>query len=112
VLGYIVFSDTKASQRAVLGERVTAWLRANPGVEVLDTWMRQSSDREFHCQSIVLQYEDHGHVMVEVPRPAPQSFVRFPAGCTCSPAAGYVCGVCRGRVERRVRRRQGGGEDA
>jgi hypothetical protein len=49
-----VFSATLARDREVLGERVTAWLRANPGLEVVDRVILQSSDREFHCISITL----------------------------------------------------------
>lgn len=49
-----VFSATKCSDRSVLGERVTDWLRRNPGTTVVDKVVMQSSDREFHCISIVL----------------------------------------------------------
>jgi hypothetical protein len=49
-----VFSATKARDREVLGEAVTAWLRANPGAEVVGREVRQSSDSAFHCISITL----------------------------------------------------------
>ena len=49
-----VFSTTKARDRNELGERVTAWLRANPSVEIADTTVSLTSDTEFHCLSIVL----------------------------------------------------------
>ena len=49
-----VFSATKARDRGILGERVTEWLSARPGIRVLDVVVAQSSDREFHCISIVL----------------------------------------------------------
>jgi hypothetical protein len=49
-----VFSATKARDRASLGERVTEWLGGHPGFQVLDAVVAQSSDREFHCLSIVL----------------------------------------------------------
>lgn len=52
--GVKVFSATKCSDRSVLGERVTDWLRKNPGAEVVDKVAMQSSDREFHCVTIVL----------------------------------------------------------
>lgn len=52
--GVKVFSATKCSDRSVLGERVTDWLRKNPGTTVVDKVVAQSSDREFHCVSIVL----------------------------------------------------------
>lgn len=48
-----VFSVTKAREREELGPRVTAWLRANPNVEILQTVVAQSSDSEFHCFSMV-----------------------------------------------------------
>jgi hypothetical protein len=49
-----VFSATKARDREVLGERVTAWVQANPTLEVLRAVVSQSSDWQFHCLSIVL----------------------------------------------------------
>jgi hypothetical protein len=58
MLGVKAFSATKGKDRDQLGEKVTAWLRANPGVEVTDTQVRQSSDREFHCLSITLFYRE------------------------------------------------------
>lgn len=49
------FSATKARDRAVLGDRVTEWLRTEgAGLEVVDKRVLQSSDREFHCLSVVL----------------------------------------------------------
>ena len=49
-----VFSATKAKGRDELGQRVTAWLQAHPAVTVQRTFVRLSSDAEFHCLSIVL----------------------------------------------------------
>ena len=49
-----VFSATKASDREVLGDRVTRWLNDHPAVEVLDTVVQLTSDSSFHCLSIVL----------------------------------------------------------
>jgi hypothetical protein len=49
-----VFSVTKARERDELGDRVTAWIKANPGVEILRTLVMQSSDERFHCLSMVL----------------------------------------------------------
>lgn len=49
-----VFSATKAKDRDALGEAVTAWIADNPGVRVLKTFVRLSSDSRFHCLSIVL----------------------------------------------------------
>jgi hypothetical protein len=49
-----VFSVTKARDRDQLGERVTAWIAANPTVEILSTFIAQTSDDRFHCLSMVL----------------------------------------------------------
>jgi hypothetical protein len=49
-----VFSATKARDREELGERVTTWVAANPHLEVRQTVVSLSSDRQFHCLSLVL----------------------------------------------------------
>ena len=49
-----VFSVTKARERDELGERVMAWIAANPGVKVLSTVVALTSDNRFHCLSMVL----------------------------------------------------------
>jgi hypothetical protein len=49
-----VFSATKAQDREVLGERVSAWIAANPQLEVTKTVVSLSSDSKFHCLSFVL----------------------------------------------------------
>ena len=49
-----VFSATKFRERDELGEKVTEWIRQHPNTEIVDAAVRQSSDREFHCLSIVL----------------------------------------------------------
>jgi hypothetical protein len=49
-----VFSATMARERATLGDRVTEWLRGHPNVEIVDAVVRQSSDYEYHCLTIVL----------------------------------------------------------
>ena len=49
-----VFSATKARDRESLGEAVTAWIADNPDVHVLKTFVRLSSDSQYHCFSIVL----------------------------------------------------------
>ena len=52
--GVKVFSATKAGDRALLGEKITAWLQANPGNRVVKVSVTQSSDSSFHCLSVVL----------------------------------------------------------
>ena len=49
-----VFSATMAREREVLGERVSDWLRAHPGLQLVDRVVKQSSDNEYHCLSITL----------------------------------------------------------
>jgi hypothetical protein len=49
-----VFSATKARDRDQLGDRVAAWLEANPHLEIRKTVVSLSSDSEFHCLSLVL----------------------------------------------------------
>jgi hypothetical protein len=54
--GVKVFSATKAKEREELGETVTRWLKSNSNIEVVDKVVRQSSDNEFHCYSMVIFY--------------------------------------------------------
>lgn len=52
--GLKVFSRTLARDREVLGEEVTRWISENKELEVVDCEIRQSSDKEFHCLSIII----------------------------------------------------------
>lgn len=54
--GVKVFSATKAKEREELGDVLTRWLQSNPDIEVVDRDVRQSSDNEFHCLTIILFY--------------------------------------------------------
>lgn len=54
--GLKVFTAAKSSERERLGERVTDWLSSQPDVEIIDTVVRQSSDSQFHCLSILVFY--------------------------------------------------------
>ncbi len=56
--GVKVFSATKAKEREELGESVTRWLRSNSDFEIVDRVVRQSSDNEFHCLTIILFYRE------------------------------------------------------
>ncbi|MBN2528618.1 MAG: hypothetical protein JXR76_19670 [Deltaproteobacteria bacterium] len=51
-----VFSATKARERSELGEEITRWIDENPGIEIKNTQVKQSSDSEFHCLSIIIFY--------------------------------------------------------
>lgn len=55
--GVKVFSATKAKEREELSENVTRWLKSNADLEIVDTVVRQSSDNEFHCYSIMFFYK-------------------------------------------------------
>lgn len=57
--GVKVFSATRAKDREELGDHVTRWLRATPGLEVVDKVVTQSSDHEFHCLTITIFYRDN-----------------------------------------------------
>jgi len=54
--GVKVFSTTLARDRETMGDTITKWLQNNPGVEVVDRVVTQSSDKEFHCLTITLFY--------------------------------------------------------
>ena len=48
-----VFSATKARDRAMIGSRATEYLRGFSG-SCVDKVVRLSSDREFHCLTLIL----------------------------------------------------------
>lgn len=52
-----VFSATKSKEREELGDNLTRWIAANPGVEIIDMVVRQSSDNEYHCLTIIVFYK-------------------------------------------------------
>lgn len=52
-----VFSTTLARDREQMGETITRWIKDNPGIEIVDRTVTQSSDKEFHCLSITLFYK-------------------------------------------------------
>ncbi len=56
--GVKVFSTTLARDRDALSDRITAWIRQNPQVEIVDKIVTQSSDKEFHCLSITLFFRE------------------------------------------------------
>ena len=55
--GVKVFSATKARERELIGDRINEWLDESiKQLEVVDTIVTQSSDREFHCLTITIFY--------------------------------------------------------
>lgn len=55
--GLEVFSATMFRDRAMLGERVTDWIAANPQYDIVDYDVVQSSDEAFHCTTIVIYFK-------------------------------------------------------
>ena len=51
-----VFAATKFTDRAVLGEVVTEWIAQHPEHQVTEIAVRQSSDAEFHCLTLIVFY--------------------------------------------------------
>ncbi len=54
--GVKVFSTTLARDREQMGENITRWIKDNPGIDIVDRQVTQSSDKEFHCLTITLFY--------------------------------------------------------
>ena len=54
--GVKVFSATMVADRDQLGEKVTAWIHANPDKKVTNLVVTQSSDEAFHCIAITVFY--------------------------------------------------------
>jgi hypothetical protein len=55
--GVKVFSATKARERELIGDRINEWLDDTiKQIEIVDTIVTQSSDREFHCLTITIFY--------------------------------------------------------
>ena len=54
--GAKVFSATKALEREGLGGKITRWIADNPDLDIVDTVVRQSSDEQFHCLTIIIFY--------------------------------------------------------
>jgi hypothetical protein len=57
MMGAKVFTATKAKDREELGAVLTRWINDNPQAKIVDKVVTQSSDREFHCLSITIFYE-------------------------------------------------------
>ncbi len=57
VSGCKVFSATRSMEREELADRINDWLARNrETLEIVDVCARQSSDREFHCVSLIFFY--------------------------------------------------------
>ncbi|HET8723575.1 MAG TPA: hypothetical protein VFM53_05165 [Anaeromyxobacteraceae bacterium] len=58
--GCKVFSATLARDREAMSETINSWLEKHPGLEIVDKSVTLSSDKQFHCLSIVLFYRERG----------------------------------------------------
>jgi len=56
--GCKVFSTTLARDREAMSDNITRWLQEHPGLEIVDKSVTLSSDRQFHCLSIVFFYRE------------------------------------------------------
>lgn len=56
-----VFSATMHRDREQIGEAITRWIQQNPGIEIVDKVVMQSSDNAFHCFTISLFYNRATH---------------------------------------------------
>lgn len=54
--GLKIFTATKALERMALGDEVTRWIEEHDDIEIVDTVVRQSSDQQFHCLTILIFY--------------------------------------------------------
>jgi hypothetical protein len=54
--GIKVFSATMVADRDQLGEKITAWIAANPQYQVVEIVITQSSDERFHCVAFSIFY--------------------------------------------------------
>lgn len=53
-----MFSTTLARDREAMSETINRWLAENPGLEVVDKEVLLSSDRQFHCLTLVFFYRE------------------------------------------------------
>ena len=56
--GVRVFTATQRRDREAMGDNATQWLRANPHVHIVDWSVTQSSDREYHCLTLMIFYRE------------------------------------------------------
>lgn len=56
--GMKVFTTTLARDREVMGATITKWLAEHPELETVKHEVRQSSDQQFHCLSIIVYYRE------------------------------------------------------
>ena len=56
--GCKIFSATLARDREAMSDTINRWLAGNPELEVVDKQVLLSSDRQFHCLTLVFFYRE------------------------------------------------------
>lgn len=56
--GCKVFSTTLARDREAMSGTINEWLGAHANLEIVDKVVKLSSDRQFHCLTIVFFYRE------------------------------------------------------
>ena len=56
--GCKVFSATLARDREAMSETINGWLEKHPGLDIVDKTVTLSSDKQFHCLTIILFYRE------------------------------------------------------
>jgi hypothetical protein len=54
--GVKVFAASMMAERALLGDKVTAWLETHPEHQVTEIVVTQSSDSSYHCLAFSIFY--------------------------------------------------------
>ncbi|HVZ89731.1 MAG TPA: hypothetical protein VHG72_22415 [Polyangia bacterium] len=62
-----VFTATTTKDRRILGDRVTEWIAARPGLVVHKATVTASSDLDYHCMSITVFCEEPAPAVVPEP---------------------------------------------
>jgi hypothetical protein len=58
--GCKVFSATLARDRESMSETINNWLQKHPNLDIVDKTVTLSSDKQFHCLSIILFFRERG----------------------------------------------------
>ena len=56
--GCKVFSATLARDREAMSETINGWLEKHPGLDIVDKTVTLSSDKQFHCLTIILFFRE------------------------------------------------------
>ncbi len=56
--GCKVFSATLARDRDAMSDTINAWLAKHPDLDIVDKTVTLSSDKQFHCLTIILFFRE------------------------------------------------------